>query len=96
MAYIEENCFKKKLLYKIRCGVSRKNVNEAVIKYSYSVLFMKAYWWIFFLTVTQKLLCFSFANAFYCPMDTVNFTITVEPLFAWGIISLEPKLVVLL
>lgn len=46
--YIEENHLKRKLPYKIHCGIDTKDVNEAVKQYSYSVLFIKAYWWIFF------------------------------------------------
>ena len=49
VAYIEENRLKKKLPYKIHCGADTKDVNEAVKQYPCSVLFIKAYWWIFFL-----------------------------------------------
>jgi hypothetical protein len=44
VAYIEENRLKKKLPYKIHCGVDTKDVNEAVKQYPCSVLFIKAYW----------------------------------------------------
>jgi len=55
VAYTEENCLKKKPPYKIHGGLHIKDVNEVVMYYSYSVLLMKAYCPIFFLTLKPEI-----------------------------------------
>lgn len=58
VAYIEENCLKKKLPYKIHCGVYTTDVNKVVMQYSRTILFRKPYWWIFILTLKPEIVLF--------------------------------------